>query len=522
MSGGERAAALALLLVTALAYAPVVGNQLVWDDRAHITLDAALDRSGGRAVGGDSTAVSGRYFRPLIFASYAIERRVWGIWPPGFHLTNLALHLGNVALLLVVARRSGIATPFALAGAALFALHPLQTEAVAYVSGRTDLLVASGALLSCLALLSQLAVCRRGLLAGLAGVVAMASKESGFALVPLWLWLAWRDERSWPARAWRTAPGLLVAAALLTAQSLLPGDGIAAQLTLPTWRSLAAAGWALCGAAQLLIWPAALQVDRLTALPDDGAAIALGLLALLAALTAAGCGAMRRGPVGWWSAWTLAFVLPVANLVVLYPAIAGRALFTPEHNLYVPLAGIGMLVAVGIAALWAGMGMLQRRVLLAFGAAVAISCAVGTARRVRDWHDEERLFGGAVAAGAASPRVWFNYGVALLERGAFATAAGAFEGAVARAPTDGGAWANLAVARQQAGDLGGAADAYARAIALTPDDAQLFENLGTLHLARGDAVAAQAAFTRAVGLDPTRRRSHQALAALQQLQRGAE
>ncbi|MDX2169142.1 MAG: tetratricopeptide repeat protein [Deltaproteobacteria bacterium] len=509
MSRAACVAGLALLALTALAYGAGLSNQFVWDDRDHIVANPRLQSACGLLE--LVSREQGRYYRPLIFVSYAAERRLWGLSPNRFHLTNLLLHLANVALLIAVARRSGGSDIAALTGAALFALHPIQSEAVAYISGRTDLLVVFGALLSCLVWLGDGPPRRRGVLAALAGGVAMLGKESGFAIVPLWLWLAWRSAAS---RAPLLAPGLLLATLLLAwraavSGALAPADGLA----LPSLTTLSGAGWAIVEYLHLLIWPATLQVDRLLPLPSGGAANAVGLVVLASAIALAGHGARRRDAIGMWTAWTASFYLPAANLIAIYPALAGRALFMPEHNLYAPLAGLGLLVGLALARATARSTALRWAALAAI-LPILLGLAARTSLRVQDWRSERELFGAAVTAGAGSPRVWFNYGVALLEQGAFAAAADAFAGAIARAPNDGWAWANMALARQRAGDLDGAAAAYARAVELQPDDAQLFENLGTLALRRGDAAAARAAFTRALALDPGLSRSRRALEAL--------
>ena len=139
-----------------------------------------------------------------------------------------------------------------------------------------------------------------------------------------------------------------------------------------------------------------------------------------------------------------------------------------------------------------------------------------TAARCLTWRDEERLFGAAVAAGSASPRVWYNYGNSLLQRGATAEAVAVFTGAAARAPHDAAIWTNLGVAEQRQRSYDAAERAYRRAAELAPRDAQIFENLGTLYLARGDRDAARTAFATALDLDPRRTTSRRALAAIAQ------
>ena len=138
------------------------------------------------------------------------------------------------------------------------------------------------------------------------------------------------------------------------------------------------------------------------------------------------------------------------------------------------------------------------------------------AARCTTWHDEERLFGDAVAAGSPSPRVWYNYGNTLLQRGAEVAAAEAYAGAAERAPHDPAIWSNLGVAYQRQRAYAAAERAYRRAAELAPGDAQIYENLGILFVARGDLPAAREAFATAVRLDPQRSTSRRALAALQE------
>lgn len=227
-----------------------------------------------------------------------------------------------------------------------------------------------------------------------------------------------------------------------------------------------------------------------------------------------GSGAARSA-VGDWTAWTAAFYLPIANVLALYPAIADRALFTPEHNLYAPLAGLGVLAGIGAARVGSVLAPRLRRAALAASALLLAIWAALSATRCVAWHDEEALFGAAAARGSASPRVWYNYGNALLQRGAAAAAAAAFEGAAQRGPHDAAVWANLGVARQRLGDSDAAERAYRRAAELAPREAQIFEDLGTLYLARGDVDAARTAFTNALQLDPRRTISPRALAAIE-------
>jgi hypothetical protein len=497
----------ALAAAVLLAFAPVLWNGLVWDDVLHIA-----DNPRVRGVGAATAYLfrpEGAYYRPLVFLGYAAEHTLWGAAPLGYHLVNLLLHVANVLGLRAVARRSGVSPGIALLAAAAFALHPLQTEAVAYVSGRTDLLMTAGALLSCAALLGSGPALRRGLAAAAAGALAMLSKESGYALLLLWPWWAWRHGRATRERLALAGPGVATGLLLLALRpGGLPVHGAA--IGVP---SLPAVGQALATYAGLVLWPVHLQIDRLTALPS-GPAAAFGVLVLAVALALVVWGLSQRGAAGDWTGWTAAFYLPVANLVALYPAIADRAFFTPEHNLYAPLAGLAVLGAMGAERARARLAPRWSRAVQ--GAVLVILALWGlrTAARCMDWYDEERLFGTAVAGGAESPRVWYNYGNALLRRGDPAGAAEVLAGAVRLAPQDAAIWTNLGVAQQRLRAYEAAERAYRRAAELAPRDAQILENLGSLYLARGDLEAARAAFAAALRIDPQRATARRALRAL--------
>jgi hypothetical protein len=133
-------------------YVNALHNPFVYDDQWII-----LDNSAIVHLWDVRRIVAGAATRPLVNLSYAIDRAIWGVQPFGFHLTNVLLHMLNVALLFRVAwhvaddRRSITSSNFrpaapvivAFAGASLFAVHPLMTEAVGYISGRSEVLCAA-------------------------------------------------------------------------------------------------------------------------------------------------------------------------------------------------------------------------------------------------------------------------------------------------------------------------------------------------------------------------------------------
>ena len=153
---GKRTAAVLAALVAAMAYAATLQYDFVWDDtlliqqswRLHHWKDLpALLTSHFWAEVGEAS----QYYRPLVTLSFFLDMRVWGLYPLGFHLTNVLAHVAVTLAVLAVARRA-MDGPLAAAICALaFALHPLHAESVSFVSGRTDVIATLFFLLALLA-----------------------------------------------------------------------------------------------------------------------------------------------------------------------------------------------------------------------------------------------------------------------------------------------------------------------------------------------------------------------------------
>ena len=144
-------------LLAILVYANAWHNPFVYDDYHTVVANASLDR-----LADIRTVVLHDVARPMVNLSYAIDRAVWGTAPPGFHMTSVLLHALNALLLLILARRiaedsairlsseSGASGLAAFASASLFAVHPMMSEAVGYISGRSEVLCTTFVILALL------------------------------------------------------------------------------------------------------------------------------------------------------------------------------------------------------------------------------------------------------------------------------------------------------------------------------------------------------------------------------------
>src|SRR5687767_4318071 len=169
-----------------IAYLNTLRNPFVYDDLVTVVHNRALEAGVGVLAAWGPAA-----FRPVTALSYALDRALWGVAPLGYHVTSVLLHMVNVALLfrlcVVIARD----LRFAFAVSTIFAVHPIATEAVGYVSGRSEVLCATFFLAALLAFERALVTLRPRptLLGAVFFLLALGSREVA-AMLPFVL-LAW-------------------------------------------------------------------------------------------------------------------------------------------------------------------------------------------------------------------------------------------------------------------------------------------------------------------------------------------
>jgi len=469
----RRAAGL-LLLAAAPAWITSFGGAFQFDDWNVIVDDPRVASLAAwwRAMPG---------IRPLTKLSFALDHQA-GLGLVGFHATSLAIHLAAALLALALLRRlegwtvaagaGGAALPArrtgwaALLGALLFAVHPVQTEAVTYLSGRA---VALAALLSLASLGTWLRGRERGrpwlvhaasplLLAG-----ALASKESAAPLPLVLLLLAVTAPDRLPGLAgWRralrdtAAHWLVLAAAALV---LLAAPAYRAMLLharslRPPLENLRVHLDGLAWLAGQLLRPAALLADPGPAAPTGpwwpAALTALALATLLAgALAALLLG--ERAPLRLGATpgrrtaalavlWTLAW-LPPSGWVLPRPEAAS------DRQAYLALLGPAWLVGRWLAGGLAARGGRRLAATLLSGALV-VTLGWATARRSLVYADEVTFWRDVAAKAPGNARALNNLGLALSASCRLDEAAAAFEAALALEPAHPRARVNLWLLRQ--------------------------------------------------------------------------
>lgn len=406
-----RLAPAALLLATAAAFAAGLRNGFVWDDAQLIVanplpLSASLVRDAFTRhfwdTAGFTLAGRAHFYRPVVTLAYALTRSVFGHGPLGFHLMNLAAHLGVVALAyghvrqrLDPERRSPAAPAAAALAVALFALHPARSESVSWASGAPDLWASLFALAAL-----RLDPARRPVASALAFALALLSKEA-VAFIPLALALDAiclhpPGERRPALRGAAVLGGTLVAVLGLRALVLPASSNAVGPLAVAVPRVLASLGYLLGRTADpwpLTVWSSRVHHDAAGAVAFPVAALGLGL-AFVVGCAAAAWLAWRRpalrpavADLGWFA---LA-LLPVANPIELNLAqlVADRYLYLPH---------------LALAALVARVLLPRVRPVTAVGvAAVAVALGVMAFAHARHFRDEATLWRHEVAVDPDNP-----------------------------------------------------------------------------------------------------------------------
>ncbi|HYM11212.1 MAG TPA: DUF1736 domain-containing protein [Bryobacterales bacterium] len=459
-------------------YLNSLGGDFVFDDTSLVEHNPLLHSLGfanlARIFGShywQAVEGHGGLYRPIVVLSYAINYALGGLHPWGYHLVNLLIHAANAALVFFLIAELFADRTFALWSGLLFALHPIRTEGVAYIAGRTESLAA---LFFLLAWWLYLRPERRFVaFAALAFFLAVLSKESAFtflAVPPLTDYVLRRrpDPLRYAALAAAAAAALGLRYVVLGGFAPLyinPASNPLAHAALAT--RLLTAAVVLGKYLWLLLFPIPLSADYsfnqipLVAHPADPWFL-LSAAALLALCAAALC-AFLRGARAWF--FCLAFFLATFSIASNFLRPIGTIM--AERLLYLPSLGFTCAIAYAIAR--AQQAPRRREAATAFAILLALFYAGRTVLRNADWHDHLALFSSAAVVSSDSSLVQANYANALLYQARDAAAAAEHARAALRIdPSDPAATMTLADAYQALGDLHRAAEAYAQVERLAP------------------------------------------------------
>lgn len=509
-----------IFLAVLLAYWPALHGTFLWDDSGHVTRPDLRSFAGLVRIWTEIGATQQYY--PLLHSAFWLEHKIWGDAALGYHLVNIFLHATAACLVGVALRR--LAVPGAWLAAALFALHPVCVESVAWISEQKNTL---SAVLYLLALLAYLNFddTRRGKAYALATglfVLALLTKTVTASLPAALLVIFWwrRGRLEWKRDARPLLPWfvLSLAAGFTTAifeHTLIGAQG--ADFALSPAARLLVAGRALWFYLGKLVWPLDLVFIYPRWTPDPAVwwqwlfpLAVLGAFALLWRWRA------HRGPLAaaLFFAGTL---FPGLGFINVFPF---RYSFVADHFQY--LAMLGPLAAV--AAWFVTTGARWSRTLVACPAAgVLLLLAVLTWRQCGTYRDVFVLYYRTLEG---NPSCWMahnNLGMALTDAGNPAGAIPHYEQAIRLQPGNAEAENNLGYALARLDRHAEAEPHYRTALRLQPRYAVAANNLGATLMALGRTGEGLAAFHNAIGANPGYAGAHANLGlALARLGRTAE
>jgi Flp pilus assembly protein TadD len=530
-----------------------------WDDGVYVAENPVVQRglTGSNLRWAFMSTTTGNW-HPITWLSHMLDCQLFGLRPEGHHLVNAVLHgLNSLLVFLLLRSMTGLVWRSALV-AALFAVHPLHVESVAWIAERKDLLstlFGLSALYAYSGYVSSPSLWRYALVAGFFGLSLMS--KAMWVTFPLLLFLldVWPLRRctatgpqatgNVPLRAivLEKLPLLAMSAAVswVTMRAQDAGGALASIDALPVSQRMANAVVAYAAYLCKTIWPT--NLSAIYPLREQLSPMEIGLsAAVIGGLTIGVCVLGRRRlwlPVGWF--WFLGMLVPVIGLV----HVGSHAM--ADRYTYVPLIGIFVMIAWSLPA--TDLNVAKGRVTVALTALILAGLTAATFVQVRVWENTTTLFQHAVKvtngnylahnllAGEFAKRgdfvgarrqldaalqirsnyagAHYNLGILSLRQHDYPVARDHLEQAVNSSPKDPTIWNALGVAMLNLKRYDSAATNLRRALELNPDYPEAAANLGSVFLAQGKNFESIEQCEIALALRPDLADAHATLAAAQ-------
>jgi tetratricopeptide (TPR) repeat protein len=506
--GTRRTWLLGLLLAAAvvLAYQPAWHAGFIWDDDVYVTNNKLLTAPDGLERIWFSLDSPSQYF-PLVYTVLRVERGLWGLDPAGYHWVNILLHAANALLLWRLLRRLGV--PASWLAAALFALHPVEVESVAWVTELKNVLSLFFCLLAARAWVEFVEE-RRGRWwwygAALAGqALALAAKTTACTLpAALWLMLWLQRKPIRLARLLQLAPFLALGVSMgwvsvwweryhqFTAGPAF-AIGLAGRVLIAS-----RAVWFYAGK---LLWPANLSFSYAPWHINPGDPLAWVWLA--GGLAAAGAiFALRKSAGRGPETAALYFVATLSPLLGFVMEYTFRYTFVADHYQYAASIGPLALAAAGLETLFSRFDPPRPALRAATYAALLAFLGLLTWRQCGNYSDSRTLWQATLRSDPDSFIARNNLSAILLQQGQIDEALRLSREAVAIEPDDPVGEVNLGYALLQKGQFDEAIAHCRRSLALQPNGPDAFYDIGQAYLKKGEMTAAITNFQMALRLKP--------------------
>lgn len=512
---------LILFGATLIAFWPAGKNDFInFDDPDYVSENPIVQKGlTGENIKWAFTEPAISNWHPLTMMSHMLDCQFFGLDPGKHHLTSVFLHAATALLLFLFLRKATGSLWKSLIVAALFALHPLRVESVAWISERKDVLSGVFFMLTLLAYAHYAEKPRKSryFLALLFFAIGLLAKPMivtlPFLLLLLDFWplrrASFTNARASKTEHWplNTAPlsrlllekipffALSVASCLLTLWAQKLGGSVKSLSEFPLSLRVENTFISYIRYMGKFFWPDDLAIfyPHPNSWPDWQVAIAVVLLIGLTVLTLR---FLRSAPflaVGWF--WFLGMMIPVIGLVQV--GIQSMA----DRYTYLPMIGFS------IALVWGVSYFLERlklpALVLGSGAVgAAFACLVVTNKQVRYWRDSEAVYRQALSVTTSNYTAHANLGIALGNSGKFDESETHLRAAREIGPNYAQAHHNLANTLVQLGKVDEAREAYLTAVKMKPDYHEALSNLGMLAVKSGDFEQAKNFYARASEIRP--------------------
>ena len=499
--------AVVLAAVTILAYRPAWNGGFLWDDDAYIINNELLTAPDGWQRIWFSLDSPSQYF-PLTYSTFRIEHALWGLNTTGYHWVNLLLHVGNALLVWAVLARLGI--PGSWLAAAIFALHPVQVESVAWITERKNVLMGFFFLLTLVAWIAFIDKRTRRLwifycLALIFYVLALSAKATACTLPAALFLILWLQKKPITMRRlMQIVPFVVlgVGMGLLAVwwERYHQGTNRDVFPFLSPIERILVASRAVWFYLSKIFWPSDLIFiyPRWNISPAD----LLDYIWLLAGTAACMSIYFLRRYFGRSlevaAAFFVATLSPVLGFIMLFTF---RYTFVADHYQYLACIGPIALASAGIVSLSDKFAQ-YRAVIVSAAVLIVASLATLTWRQAATYTDIETLWRTTLAR---NPECWMahtNIGLVLFQKGQIDDAIAHYQRALQMQPDWWDAEYNLGTALSAKGQVDEAILHSEKAVSMRPTDPDAQVSLGNLLAQKGRIDEAIAHYQKAITVHP--------------------
>jgi len=502
-----------VLALTIAVYANSLSGGFVWDDN-DLIVDKVGNISNLQSIFLKPHFAETPYYRPLLWCSFYLDYKIWGINPLGFHITNVLLHLINIALVYWLILNLGFSSNISLFTAALFATHPIQTEAVSWIAGRNDPLMVLFSLLSFNRLFSArlLPASRAKIIRYVAAFAffacALLAKETAIIFLPLLILIDFFyakhfvQSSSRYERAAVYSTYVLISLGFLMIRNIIL-SGLSAKPALNPDKILSLLKTPLAVYSyyfKVLFFPfnltvsPPLNISRAMISSSDLIPVFFSVcIIVIAALIRR---VYREGLFG--VLWVIIYLLPVSGLVWMGVPIL-------EHRLYGASIGFSLLAATTVYSLWCPSkytSSLPKKMLSVLIILILISYSTLTIQRNFLWKDDVSIWEDAVKKAPTSITALNNAASSLIKVKKYDLAITYLNQAQKLNPQKEKIYVNLGIAHLQKKDYAKALAAFEKALQLNPRSAETFNYMGIIFKEKGEGCTAITYFEKALECKP--------------------